>query len=166
MIAATAKPARKTIPKSKRPLPRGKQIKMTAMAEVRKASAHEALRQFDAEQIAELALLGLRYRALGAGVIDFSDPTRLDVYWTGTRMVEKAVKASKSGGPLAWGCFGVAEGHLRALIGCSVISNETYMEQWRLLAAAKHSRSRPVVELSDHQRSAINQLSELARAGQ
>lgn len=30
MIAATAKPARKTIPKSKRPLPRGKQIQMTA----------------------------------------------------------------------------------------------------------------------------------------
>ena len=170
MKASTAEPARKTIPKSKRPLPRGKQIQMTAMAEVRKASAHEALRQFDVEQIAELALLGLRYRALGAGPIDFNDPSRLDVYWTGTRMVEKAVneavKASKSGGPLAWGCFGVAEGHLRALIGCSVISNETYMEQWRLLAAAKHSRSRPVVELSDHQRSAINQLSELARAGQ
>ena len=36
--------------------------------------------------------MGLRYRALGAGSIDFSDPSRLDVYWDGTRMVEKAVK--------------------------------------------------------------------------
>lgn len=156
-----------TIPKTKRPLPKSKRA---LAAEPQKLSAHPALSQFDEGQIAELALLGLRYRALGAGPIDFNDPSRLDVYWTGTRMVEKAVKeavkASKSGGPLAWGCFGVAEGHLQALIGCSVISNETYMEQWRLLAATKHSRSRPVVELSDHQRSAINQLSELARAGQ
>lgn len=139
MIAATAKPARKPIPKSKRPLPRGKQIPMTAMAEVRKASAHEALRQFDAEQIAELALLGLRYRALGAGVIDFSDPTRLDVYWTGTRMVEKAVKeavkSAKARSPLAESNSGIAQGYIRALLNCSVISNETYMEQFGVLLA-------------------------------
>lgn len=139
MIAATAKPARKTIPKSKRPLPRGKQIQMTTMAEVRKASAHEALRQFDVEQIAELALLGLRYRALGAGVIDFSDPTRLDVYWTGTRMVEKAVKeavkSAKARSPLAESKSGIAQGYITALFNCSVISNETYMEQFGVLLA-------------------------------
>ena len=139
MIAATAKPARKTIPKSKRPLPKGKQIPVTAMTEARKASAHEALRQFDVEQIAELALLGLRYRALGAGVIDFSDPARLDVYWTGTRMVEKAVKdavkAAKARSPLAGSKRGIAIGHLSALLNCSVISSETYMEQFGVLLA-------------------------------
>lgn len=139
MIAATAKPARKTIPKSKRPPPRGKQIQMTAIAEVRKASVHEALRQFDDEQIAELALLGLRYRALGADVIDFSDPTRLDVYWTGTRMVEKAVKeavkSAKARCPLAKSKSGIAQGYIRALFNCGVISNETYMEQFGVLLA-------------------------------
>lgn len=136
---ASAKPARKTIPKSKRPLPKGKQIPMTAMAEARKASAHEALRQLDAEQIAELALLGLRYRALGAGVIDFSDPARLDVYWTGTRMVEKAVKeavkSAKARSPLAELKSGTAGGYLQALLNCSVISSETYMEQYGVLLA-------------------------------
>ena len=128
-----------SIPKSKRPLPKGKQIPMTAMAEARKASAHEALRQFDVEQIAELALLGLRYRALGAGVIDFSDPTRLDVYWTGTRMVEKAVKeavkSAKARSPLAESKSGIAQGYIRALFNCSVISNETFMEQFGVLLA-------------------------------
>ena len=136
---AIVKPARKPIPKSKRPLPKGKQIPMTAMAEVRKASTHEALRQFDAEQIAELALLGLRYRALGAGVIDFSDPTKLDVYWTGTRMVEKAVKeavkSAKARSPLAESHSGIAQGYIRALLNCSVISTETYMEQFGVLLA-------------------------------
>ena len=139
MIAATAKPARKTIPKSKRPLLKGKQIPVTAMTEARKASAHEALRQFDVEQIAELALLGLRYRALGAGVIDFSDPARLDVYWTGTRMVEKAVKeavkSAKARSPLAESKRGIAQGYIRALFDCSVISNETFMEQFGVLLA-------------------------------
>ena len=139
MIAATAKPARKTIPKSKRPLPKGKQIPMTAMAQIRKASAHEALLQLDVEQIAELALLGLRYRALGAGVIEFSDPTRLDVYWTGTRMVEKAVKeavkSAKARSPLAESKSGIAQGYIRALFNCSVISNETFMEQFGVLLA-------------------------------
>lgn len=139
MIAATAKPACKTIPKSKRPLPKGKHIPMTAIAQIRKASAHEALRQFDVEQIAELALLGLRYRALGAGVIDFSDPTKLDVYWTGTRMVEKAVKeavkSAKARSPLAESKSGIAQGYIRALFNCSVISNETFMEQFGVLLA-------------------------------
>lgn len=98
---------------------------------------HEALRNRSSEQIAELALLGLRYRALGAEQIDFSDPSRLDVYWTGTRMVEKAVKdavkSAKARSPLAESKSGTAEGYLQALLNCSVISSETYMAQYKLL---------------------------------
>ncbi|MEQ4259027.1 hypothetical protein [Pseudomonas syringae] len=40
---------------------------------------HEALQALSSEQLAELALYGLRYKALGAKNIDFNDPTRLDV---------------------------------------------------------------------------------------
>lgn len=96
---------------------------------------HQALQGLGSEQIAELALLGLRYRALGAGSIDFNDPSRLDVYWTGKRLVEKAVKdavkAARS--PLADTKFGIAQGNLSALLNCSLIDDETYMTQYRLL---------------------------------
>lgn len=98
---------------------------------------HEALRGLDAEQLAELALYGLRYRALGAKDIDFSKPDRLDVYWTGERMVKRAVKgavkAEKAGHPLARTEAGEAIGHLKALFNCSVIDDATYTSQFQLL---------------------------------
>lgn len=98
---------------------------------------HAALQGLDAEQLAELALYGLRYRALGAKDIDFSKPDRLDVYWTGERMLKKvvkaAVKASKANDPLALKRVGEAIGHLQALCNCSVIDQATYMEQWQPL---------------------------------
>jgi type VI protein secretion system component VasA len=100
-------------------------------------SNHPALEGLDSEQLAELALYGLRYRALGAVQVDFSKPDRLDVYWTGERMAKKAVKdalkATKAGNPLAGHHSGVAAGHLQALFNCSVIDNATYMAQYHLL---------------------------------
>ncbi|MFG0754878.1 hypothetical protein ACF8O8_18965 [Pseudomonas sp. TYF_14] len=96
----------------------------------------------DGEQIAELALMGLRYRALGAGTIDFCDPSRLDVYWTGTRMVEKAVKdavkAAKGRAQNAQYQAGIASGHLTGLFNCGVIDNDTYMDQFKLLLDRPH----------------------------
>lgn len=98
---------------------------------------HPALAGLDGEQMAELALLGLRYRALGAGAIDFGDPSRLDVYWTGRRMVEKAVKeavkAAKGRSVDTERKVGIAIGHLNGLFNCSVIDNDTYMAQFKLL---------------------------------
>ena len=98
---------------------------------------HAALKGLDGEQLAELALLGLRYRNLGAKGIDFSDPSRLEVYWTGERMVEKAVKAAlkatKTSNPLANHRSGVAAGYLAALFNCSVIDWDTYQHQYQLL---------------------------------
>ncbi|WP_226506452.1 hypothetical protein [Pseudomonas sp. MWU16-30317] len=100
---------------------------------------YSALQGLGVEQIAELALLGLRYRALGAGTVDFSDPSRLDVYWTGSRQVEKAVKvavrACKAHDPLAERRLGEAIGHLKALYECGVIDQTVYMAQWKLLLA-------------------------------
>ncbi|MBF8667991.1 hypothetical protein IR012_03485 [Pseudomonas putida] len=100
-------------------------------------SSHPVLVGLDGEKLAELALMGLRYRALGAGSIDFSDPSRLDVYWTGTRMVEKvvkeAVKAAKGRSIDAEQKVGIAIGHLTGLFNCSVIDNDTYMAQFKLL---------------------------------
>lgn len=99
---------------------------------------HQALQGLDSEQIAELALFGLRYRALGAGSTDFADASRLDVYWTGKRLVEKAVddaiKAAKARGPLADSKYGIAQGNLSALLNCGLIDDETYMTQYRLLS--------------------------------
>ena len=96
---------------------------------------HQALQGLGSEQIAELALLGLRYRALGAGSIDFNDPSRLDVYWTGKRLVEKSVKdaVKTARSSLADIKFGIAQGTLSALLNCSLIDDETYMTQYRLL---------------------------------
>lgn len=100
-------------------------------------SSHPALVDLNGEQLAELALMGLRYRALGARSIDFDDPSRLDVYWTGTRMVEKvvkeAVKAAKGRSVDAERKVGIAIGHLTGLFNCSVIDNDTYMAQFKLL---------------------------------
>jgi hypothetical protein len=98
---------------------------------------HEALRGLDTEQLAELALYGLRYRALGAKDIDFSKPDRLDVYWTGERMVKdvvkKALKAVRARAPLAEDRVSEAVGHLQALFNCSVIDDATYTSQFQLL---------------------------------
>lgn len=106
-------------------------------------SEHPALCGMNTEQLAELALYGLRYRALGAHNIDFSDPSRLDVYWTGERMVKQAVKISvkafASDCPLASQRDGEAIGHLTALFNCGVINNAIYMEQWKRLNKTKPS---------------------------
>ncbi|MDM3891444.1 hypothetical protein [Pseudomonas juntendi] len=105
-------------------------------------SNHPALAGLDGEQLAELALMGLRYRALGAGAIDFCDPSRLDVYWTGTRMVEKAVKdavkAAKGRAQNAQYQAGIASGHLTGLFNCGAIDNDTYMAQFKLLLDRPH----------------------------
>lgn len=99
---------------------------------------HQALQGLGSEQIAEPALLGLRYRALGAGLIDFTDTSKLDVYWTGKRLVKKAVedavKAATARSPLADSKLGIAQGNLSALLNCGVIDDETYMAQYRLLS--------------------------------
>lgn len=98
---------------------------------------HPALQGLGTEQIAELALLGLRYRSLGAKDIDFADPTRLDVYWTGERMVKEAVKkaskAARSGNALAQHRSSEAGGYLQALFNCSVIDSVIYHEQYQKL---------------------------------
>ena len=98
---------------------------------------HPALQGLDSEQLAELALYGLRYRALGAVDADFSKPDRLDVYWTGERMVKNAIKvamkANRSGNILAEGRVSEAIGHLQALFNCSVISPEVYHAQWKII---------------------------------
>lgn len=100
-------------------------------------STHLALQGLTCEQVAELALLGLRYRSLGAGEIDFNDPEKLDPYWTGKRMAEeatkKAVKAAKKSDPLASLLSGRAQGHLMALFNCSVIDYAVYQAQYRIL---------------------------------
>ncbi|PYD05286.1 hypothetical protein DND90_16275 [Pseudomonas syringae pv. maculicola] len=104
---------------------------------------HAALQDLSTEQLAELALYGLRYKALGAKNIDFNDPTRLDVYWTGDRMVKEAVKiankARASSHPLELMRHGEAVGHLACLFNCSVIDNATYMEQYKRLGKTKVS---------------------------
>lgn len=98
---------------------------------------HPALKGLDREQLAELALYGFRYRALGAVDVDFSKPDRLDVYWTGERMAKKAtknaLKANKTGDPLASYRSGEAGGYLQALFNCSVIDSATYNAQYNLL---------------------------------
>lgn len=104
---------------------------------------HAALQGLSNEQLAELALYGLRYKALGAKNIDFNDPTRLDVYWTGYRMVKKAVKdalkATAKNSPLEPMRHGDAVGHLKCLFNCSVIDNATFVEQYALLDNTKVS---------------------------
>ncbi|ODJ93451.1 hypothetical protein BB779_23425 [Pseudomonas viridiflava] len=98
---------------------------------------HPALHGLNPEQLAELALYGMRYRALGATDIDFNDAPQTDVYWNGARMVDaavkEAVKASKAGHPLALKRAGEAVGQLSALFNCSVIDKETYRMQYQLL---------------------------------
>lgn len=98
---------------------------------------HPALQGLDSDQLAELALYGLQYQALGAADIDFSKPDRLDVYWTGERMVKQAVKvamkATKTGNILAESLVSEAIGHLSALFNCSVISPEVYHAQWKVI---------------------------------
>ncbi len=127
-----AKPNNRTIPRSKRPLPKGKPIPTIAAPAPRSFSSHEALRQLDDEQIAELALLGLRYRTLGAGSVDFADPSMLSPYWTSKRLVEAALKKAKKGDCLDMGC---AQGHIVALFNVGLISNEFFMEQFGKLRA-------------------------------
>lgn len=98
---------------------------------------HEALRGLSSEQLAELALYGLRYRALGAQNTDFKDPSRLDVYWTGERLAKKAVKdalkAARTNFALSEHRSSEAGGVLQTLCNCGVINQVTYMEQYKLL---------------------------------
>lgn len=98
---------------------------------------HPALQGLDSDQLAELALYGLWYQALGAADIDFSKPDRLDVYWTGERMVKAAVKksskAARGGDVLARHRSSEAGGYLQALFNCSVIDSVTYHEQYQKL---------------------------------
>ncbi|WP_346397560.1 hypothetical protein [Pseudomonas syringae] len=98
---------------------------------------HPALYGLSTEQLAELALYGLRYRALGAQNTDFKDPSRLDVYWTGERLAKKAVKdalkAARAKNALAEHRSSEAGGVLQVLFNCSVIDNETYKAQYQLL---------------------------------
>lgn len=47
--------------------------------------------------------------------------------------VKDAVKAAKARSSLADSKFGIAQGNLSALFNCSVIDNETYMAQYKLL---------------------------------
>lgn len=98
---------------------------------------HPALQGLDSEKLAELALYGLKYRALGAVDTDFSNPDCLDVYWTGERMVKNAIKvaikATKAGNILAESRVSEAIGHLQALFNCSVISPEVYHAQWKVI---------------------------------
>lgn len=104
-------------------------------------AGHAALQGLGSEQLAELALLGLRYRAMGAGTVDFNDPSRLDVYWTGNRQVEKAVKVAvkawKARDVMAAQRVGEEIGHLTALCNCGVIDQVVYMAQWKKLLALK-----------------------------
>ncbi|KPB74927.1 hypothetical protein ACKUFS_00445 [Pseudomonas cannabina] len=104
---------------------------------------HAALCGLNTEQLAELALYGLRYRALGATDIDSSKPDILEPYWTGERLVKRAVKiavkASTSGCPLARQRDGEAIGHLSALFNCGVIDNAIYMEQFKRMNKTKPS---------------------------
>ncbi|AVB13418.1 MULTISPECIES: hypothetical protein [Pseudomonas syringae group] len=98
---------------------------------------HPALQGLSTEQLAELALYGLRYRALGAADVDFSDPSRLDVYWTGERLAKKAVKdalkAARARNALAEHRSSEAGGVLQTLCNCGVIDQKTYMAQHQLL---------------------------------
>jgi len=98
---------------------------------------HAALQGLSTEQLAELALYGLRYRALGAQNTDFKDPSRLDVYWTGERLAKKAVKdalkAARARSALAEHRSSEAGGVLQTLCNCGVIDQKTYMAQYQLL---------------------------------
>jgi hypothetical protein len=98
---------------------------------------HPDLQGLDSEQLAELALYGLRYRALGGVKVDFSKPEQLDVYWTGEKLAAKAVKdarkATRTGCPLAYYKSGVAAGQLSALFNCGVIDNAMYKARFRQL---------------------------------
>ena len=103
-----------------------------------KFANHTALQGLNCEQLAELALMGLRYRALGASRIDFSNPSRLDVYWTGRRMIEKEVKAAVRVGNAGRTAAslrqsGVASGYICALFNVGLIDNEFYMAEYQKL---------------------------------
>jgi hypothetical protein len=102
-----------------------------------KFANHQDLQSLDSEQMAELALLGIKYRSLGGHITKHDGASLVEKYWTGKRLAEKAVKdavkAWKRGDRLAGGKIGEAIGTLQTLCNCSVIDQEIYMGQWRLI---------------------------------
>lgn len=98
---------------------------------------HPDLQGLDSEQLAELALLGVKYRSLGGQLTQHDGPSLIEKYWTGKRLAEKAVKdalkAWKRGDRLAAQRVGEAIGTLQTLCNCNVIDEETYMGQWKLI---------------------------------
>jgi DNA-binding transcriptional ArsR family regulator len=91
--------------------------------------------------MAELALLGIKYRSLGGHITKLDGASLVEKYWTGKRMAEKAVKdavrAWRRGDRLASQKVSEAIGTLQALCNCSVIDQETYMGQWKLIRERK-----------------------------
>lgn len=96
-------------------------------------SSHPALAALNGDQVAELALLGLRYRALGAKPLDLGDSQLLSPHWTADRIVEAAVQHARDAGLSGSLHDGRAQGHIMALFNVGLISNETYMEQFKVL---------------------------------
>lgn len=96
-------------------------------------SSHPALAALNGDQVAELAVLGLRYRALGAKPLNLGDSQLLSPYWTADRVVEAAVQRARDAGLAGSLHDGRAQGHIMALFNMGLISNQTYMEQFNAL---------------------------------
>ncbi len=97
---------------------------------------HPALQGLSTEQLAELALYGLRYRALGAADVDFSDPSRLDVYWTGERLAKKSQGRLEGGTSQERPCGAPLQRSGRRLADTVQLRRDrpkTYMAQHQLL---------------------------------
>lgn len=99
----------------------------------RPLSAHPALSGLDQEQLAELALVGLRYRALGAQPFDLRDRNLLSPYWTAQRLLDEAVEQAlvRTGGSLAEAYHLRTTGMVSTLFNVGLISWDTYIKQWR-----------------------------------
>jgi|GEM_PF-6046140 len=101
-------------------------------------NGHEALHGLTTEQIADLAVLGLRYRNLGGRPIDFSRSDWLEPYWTGqalvAREVARSIKAGAAGLTVAAiRQRGMAEGYINALLCAGLIDNDFYMSSYKRL---------------------------------
>ncbi|OEC42544.1 hypothetical protein A7D27_11740 [Pseudomonas sp. 1D4] len=109
----------------------------------RPLSAHPALSGLDQEQLAELALVGLRYRALGAQPFDLRDSKALNPYWTAEKLVADAVSVARMavGTPLANLQGDRADGCLAALYNVQLISREIFksrsQELWLMCRGAR-----------------------------
>lgn len=98
---------------------------------------HQDLQGLDRDQLAELALLGIKYRSIGGRFSQHDAMSLLEKYWTGKRLAEKAVKdalkAWKRRDRLAGQRVGEAIGTIQTLFNCSLIDEETYTGQWKLI---------------------------------